>query len=102
MKQNQAALYKYVPETYYHFVRKEIYPLLPSNPASVLEVGAASGATLRWLKTIFPTINTTGVELNQELLPELRQNSDTSIIGPIEECISQLKSYDLILLLDVP
>ncbi len=101
MTQNQAPIYGNEPDAYYHFVRREIAPLLPSNPRSVLEVGAASGATLKWLKTIFPAIETTGVELNQAMRDELRHNTDTYLIGRIEECIPQLRSYDLILLLDV-
>jgi 2-polyprenyl-3-methyl-5-hydroxy-6-metoxy-1,4-benzoquinol methylase len=101
MTQDQTPIYGNVPGAYYHFVRKEITPLLPSNPRSVLEVGAASGATLKWLKTIFPDIETTGVELNPAMRDELRQNTDISLIGRIEECMPQLRAYDLILLLDV-
>jgi 2-polyprenyl-3-methyl-5-hydroxy-6-metoxy-1,4-benzoquinol methylase len=86
---------------YYHFVRTQIAPLLPENPKKILEVGCASGATLRWLKSIFPDAQTTGVELNSALLPELRQNADIGIIGTIEDCIPRLDRYDLILALDV-
>jgi 2-polyprenyl-3-methyl-5-hydroxy-6-metoxy-1,4-benzoquinol methylase len=101
MTQNQAAIHDNVSGNYYHFVRKEIAPLLPRNPSTILDVGAASGATIKWLKTIFPNIEATGVELNQDMREELCRNADECVIGKIEECISQLKSYDLILLLDV-
>jgi 2-polyprenyl-3-methyl-5-hydroxy-6-metoxy-1,4-benzoquinol methylase len=86
---------------YYHFVRQEIKPLLPSTCNRILEVGAGAGATLRWLKGRYPKAETTAVEINSALLGELKQNADIAIIGPIDETLSQLKSYDLILLLDV-
>jgi 2-polyprenyl-3-methyl-5-hydroxy-6-metoxy-1,4-benzoquinol methylase len=102
MTQDQTARYKYhTSESYYHFVRYEIAPLLPHNPHNILEVGAASGATLRWLKSKFSNATTTGLELNEAMLPELRENVDYAIIGSIDDYISQLKSYDLILCLDV-
>jgi 2-polyprenyl-3-methyl-5-hydroxy-6-metoxy-1,4-benzoquinol methylase len=86
---------------YYHFVRREIAPLLPENPTRILEVGAGGGATLNWLKTLNPKAETTAVELNPALLDELKTNADVVIIGPIDDNIAQLKTYDLILLLDV-
>ena len=86
---------------YYHFVRQEIKPLLPNTCNRILEVGAGAGATLRWLKGRYPKAETTAVEINTALLGELKQNADIAIIGPIDETLSQLKRYDLILLLDV-
>jgi 2-polyprenyl-3-methyl-5-hydroxy-6-metoxy-1,4-benzoquinol methylase len=86
---------------YYHFVRREIKPLLPKSPSRILEVGAGAGATLKWLKTIYPEAETTAVELNPDLLDELKQNVDVAVIGQIDETFAELKTYDLILLLDV-
>jgi SAM-dependent methyltransferase len=86
---------------YFHWVRREIKPLLPENASRVLEVGAGSGGTLKWLKTLYPEVETTAVEINPELSGELRRNVDVPIIGPIDTAMSQLKTYDLILLLDV-
>ena len=86
---------------YYHFVRREIAPLLPKTCTQILEVGAGAGPTLKWLKELYPKAETTAVEINPDLLDELRQNADVAIIGPIDETFPQLKSYDLILLLDV-
>lgn len=86
---------------YYHFVRREIKPLLPKNPSRILDVGAGAGSTLNWLKTLFPKSETTGVEASARLGDELRQNVDIAIIGQISDCFDQLKTYDLILLLDV-
>jgi 2-polyprenyl-3-methyl-5-hydroxy-6-metoxy-1,4-benzoquinol methylase len=86
---------------YYHWVRQEIKPLLPKNPSRVLEVGAGAGGTLKWIKTLYPKTETTAVEINPALLHELRQNVDVPIIGPIDGALPRLKTYDLILLLDV-
>lgn len=86
---------------YYGFVRKDIAPLLPAQADRILEVGAASGATLKWLKSIFPNAVTTGVELNGQMRSALSQNVDRAIIGNIDDNMSSLETYDLILLLDV-
>lgn len=86
---------------YYHFVRREIQPLLPKCPTRILEVGAGAGGTLKWLKTLYPKAETTAVELNPDLRDELKQNVDMAVIGQIEETFAELKTYDLILLLDV-
>ena len=86
---------------YYQHQRTEIQPLLPPTATNILEIGAATGATLKWLKTIYPTAITTGVEINSALFDELEQNADFAILGNIEDRLPQLKTYDLILLLDV-
>jgi SAM-dependent methyltransferase len=64
-------------------------------------VGAGAGATLKWIKSVYPEAKTTGVELNPALERELAKIADVVIIGKIEERLSELQSYDLILLLDV-
>ena len=86
---------------YYHFIRREIQPLLPGSPSRILDVGAGAGSTLNWLKSLFPNAKTTGVELNASLYDELQRNADIAIIGEIDNCLAQLTTYDLILLLDV-
>lgn len=87
--------------SYYSYQRREILPLLPHAATNILEIGAATGQTLRWMKAIYPSAMTTGVELNGALADELCRNADVAIIGNINECFPQLKRYDLILLLDV-
>lgn len=87
--------------SYFHHERREIRPLLPSRATKILEIGAASGQTLRWLKTIYPAAVTTGVELNPEMFSELGNNADIAVIGAIDECLSRLAKYDLVLLLDL-
>jgi SAM-dependent methyltransferase len=86
---------------YFEHERSEILPLLPEQASSILEVGAGAGATLRWIKTVYPDSHTTGVELNPDLRSKLATNADVVLIGKIEERFSDLQSYDLILLLDV-
>lgn len=86
---------------YYHHIRYDIRPLLPKQCGKILDVGAGSGATLAWLKTIYPGAQTTGVELNPAMSNELQRNADVAMIGNIDECIPKLSRYDLILLLDV-
>jgi 2-polyprenyl-3-methyl-5-hydroxy-6-metoxy-1,4-benzoquinol methylase len=86
---------------YFSFVRREIAPLLPKNPRRILEVGAGTGGTLRWLKSQHPQAETTAVELNGALLDQLQKNVDRAIIGSIDETLPTLENYDLILLLDV-
>lgn len=87
--------------TYYHHVRRNIEPLLPENASQILDVGAGGGGTLSWLKTVYPNAQTTGVEVNPDLESELRQNADVAIVGNIDECMTRLGTFDLILLLDV-
>jgi 2-polyprenyl-3-methyl-5-hydroxy-6-metoxy-1,4-benzoquinol methylase len=86
---------------YYHFVRREIEPLLPKDATRILDVGAGAGTTLQWVKTFFPKAETTGVELNPEMRGELGKNADVALIGDIDDCLFKLKTYNLILLLDV-
>jgi 2-polyprenyl-3-methyl-5-hydroxy-6-metoxy-1,4-benzoquinol methylase len=86
---------------YYHHVRREIQSLLPKNAGRILEVGAGAGRTLKWLKALYPNAETTAVEVNAALFSELTQNVDVVIDGSIDEIFSQLKTYDLILMLDV-
>lgn len=88
-------------DSYFHHERREIRPLLPQTATNILEIGAASGQTLRWIKTIYPDAVTTGVELNSGMAAELSRNADVAIIGNVSECMPRLKTYDLILLLDV-
>jgi 2-polyprenyl-3-methyl-5-hydroxy-6-metoxy-1,4-benzoquinol methylase len=86
---------------YYHHSRHEIEPLLPKRAVRILEIGAGAGLTLKWLKSIYPEAETTGVELNLDLREQLEKNADVAIMGDIDDCLAALKSYDLILLLDV-
>lgn len=86
---------------YFTHVRTEITPLLPKRFGTVLEIGCGSGATLRWLKGMNPALATTGVEYNAALSETLAANTDRHFIGPVEDHLDSLATYDLILCLDV-
>lgn len=88
-------------EDYYQHTRREIAPLLPATASRILEVGAGAGGTLKWIKSIYLQAETTAVELNPKLRNELEANADLVLIGAVDETLPLLKSYDLILLLDV-
>ncbi|MEY9884254.1 class I SAM-dependent methyltransferase [Bradyrhizobium sp. USDA 329] len=101
MKRQRAPAPEADMSRYFHHVRAEIRPLLPKAATSILEIGAASGQTLRWIRTIYPDAVTTGVEINDAVAEELSRNADVAVLGSIDECLPRLKKYDLILLLDV-
>ena len=77
--------------TYYDHVRTEIRALLPNSPSSILDIGAGAGATLRWLKEMFPNAKTTGVEINSNLHDQLRKNADVAIIGDVDACFPNFR-----------
>jgi 2-polyprenyl-3-methyl-5-hydroxy-6-metoxy-1,4-benzoquinol methylase len=87
---------------YYQLVRKEIEWLLPEPIGRVLEVGCASGATLRWLRDRGAS-RTVGVEINADLTDVLASNVDIPLVGDAAqvERAAEHGPYDLILFLDV-
>jgi 2-polyprenyl-3-methyl-5-hydroxy-6-metoxy-1,4-benzoquinol methylase len=89
------------PPEYYSRIRRDIRALLPTTASRILEIGASSGGTLRWLKDIYAGVETTGIELNASLKGELGRNVDIAIIGDVDDCLAQLQDYDLMLFLDV-
>ena len=88
-------------KTYYTHQRREIATLLPACPGRVLDVGCGAGETLRWLKDTHPEIETTGVEYSPEMGETLRGNADHAHIGPVDDILPSLGTYDTILCLDV-
>ncbi|MCK1590086.1 class I SAM-dependent methyltransferase [Bradyrhizobium sp. 169] len=86
---------------YYRHSREEIRSLLPDGASRILEVGPGGGYTLLWLRSIYPKVTTVGVEVNRELKEELEDNADIAVMGNIDDCVSDLGQFDLILLLDV-
>jgi len=91
-----------MPGGYFDVPRYEIAPLLPpATPRRVLDVGCGTGATSAWLKTLFPTAYTIGIEGNGALLPILAQNVDEARIIDLNEPIRDVGAPDLVLLLDV-
>jgi SAM-dependent methyltransferase len=86
---------------YYRHLRPEIEPLLPCSAARVLDVGAGTGATLRWIKEAFPKSQVTGVEPAAEAAEALGLCADAAFTDTIEDALPRLGTFDLILLLDV-
>jgi SAM-dependent methyltransferase len=86
---------------YFRRVRSGIEPLLPSMARRIVDVGCGTGATSAWLKTIFPTAFTVGLEGNAALLPELIRNVDEAHIVDLNQPLPEMGSPDLVLLLDV-
>lgn len=86
---------------YFGHARTEIRPLLPENCNRILEIGCGAGATLKWLKGIFPESKTYGVEFFAPNHEHLQKNVDFFWIADVEEFDMDLGKFDLILFLDV-
>lgn len=88
-------------EQYFGFARKEIHPLLPQKCERILEIGCGAGATLKWLKTVFPDSKTHGVEFFAPNAVHLERNADFFWIADVEVFDEEIGTFDLILFLDV-
>lgn len=86
---------------YFGFSRREIAPLLPATAGRVLEIGCSSGGTLAWLKSLFPGVETMGVDGYEPIREELAKNADTALIRDLEEPLPEIGRFDLILALDI-
>jgi 2-polyprenyl-3-methyl-5-hydroxy-6-metoxy-1,4-benzoquinol methylase len=88
-------------DDYHHLVRREITPLLPGHAGRILDVGCGAGATARWLKSLYPSATTIGIEGVRDLKSELAANVDEAIIHDLNEEPPDVGAPDLILFLDV-
>jgi SAM-dependent methyltransferase len=86
---------------YFGHVRREIGALLPMEANDILEVGCASGLTLKWLKSRYPQARTTGVDGFVANLPLIQANADVGLIADLDRPLPSLGMFDLILALDV-
>ena len=86
---------------YYTHVRADIERLLPPQARRIVDVGCGSGATLRWLRTLYPDAYTIGLEGNSALRRELEQNAAEAHILDLNGDLPDLGSPDLVLFLDV-
>ena len=86
---------------YFGHVRSEIRPLLPRTAHRILDVGCGSGATLAWLKTVYPSAFAIGLEGNSALRAILERNVDEAHIVDLNEPIPPVGAPDLVLFLDV-
>ena len=96
-------MYEQKQATYFSRARHDILPLLPPQSNNCLELGAGTGATLAWLKSLKRVQHTTGIELMAIWEEQGQANSDHWITGDAVAEVQKLEmgSYDLILCLDV-
>ncbi len=86
---------------YYEHIRREIRPLLPEKAHRIVDVGCGAGATLGWLREIYPEAERVGLESNAAVAGALKQNADEAHIVDLDEDLPDLGSPDLMLFLDV-
>jgi SAM-dependent methyltransferase len=86
---------------YFSHVRSEIRPLLPPTARRILDVGCGSGATIAWLKTLYPGAYTIGLEGNHAVASILERNVDEAHIVDLNQPIPNIGAPDLILFLDI-
>jgi SAM-dependent methyltransferase len=88
---------------YHGNIRREIAPLLPARFGSVLEIGCASGGTLRWLRERQQIDYAAGVEYMEDAAIVARQTFDDVEAGDALAAPMAFKQerFDLVLALDV-
>lgn len=86
---------------YFSHVRTDIADLLPQTATRILELGCAGGATLRWVKTLYPGAHTTGIDGFGPNREAIEKNADAAIITDLDQPLPPLGKFDLILALDV-
>jgi len=90
------------PDTYYQNVRNDLFPLIPENASTILEIGCAAGRTgceLKKTRNVFFA----GVENDSEAACLAREVLDDVVEGNIEEIDLPYgeNSFDCILFADV-
>ncbi len=88
-------------ETYFSHVRRDIEVLLPRSAQRILDIGAGTGATSAWLKSLYPSAYTIALEGNALIRDRLAGNVDEALIVDLNQQIPDVGSPDLILCLDV-
>ena len=88
-------------EDYYSHIRTEILPLLPAQASCIVDVGCGAGATLAWLRTVYPSAHTIGLEGNAAMKSAISANADEACILDLNGGPPSLKQPDLMLFLDV-
>jgi SAM-dependent methyltransferase len=87
---------------YYANARREIEPLLPSSPGSVLEIGCSEGNTLAWLRDTKGIGSCHGVELLPAAAARAREKGLDVRVADIErDGVPFTERFDLVLCLDV-
>jgi SAM-dependent methyltransferase len=90
-----------IDAAYYGTPRLDIESLLPSQPRRVLEVGSGAGATIAWLRGLWPETHFTAIESQEEVFKTLEQVADVAIRRDLNTELPQVGQFDLILALDV-
>ncbi|MBI4389317.1 MAG: glycosyltransferase [Nitrospinae bacterium] len=90
------------PDSYYHNVRQDIFPLIPQAARCILEVGCAAGMTGRALKETRGAF-VAGIEMDPGAAREARRNLDDVLEGNIEtmDLPYEENSFDCIILADI-
>ncbi len=90
------------PDSYYQNVRNDLFPLIPENASTILEIGCAAGRTGRELKKM-RNVFFAGVENDPEAACLAREVLDDVVEGNIEEMDLPYgeNSFDCILFADV-
>ena len=85
-----------------HIIRKRLYDFntLLKNPSKILEVGCGDCSLLLDLKTLYPNIQLTGVDMrfNKETRHQCAESGIKLIEGRIEDVLLQENEYDLIIM----
>ena len=95
--------YQEKKETYFSTARVDIESMLPNFSSNVLEIGCATGNTLKWLKETGRCNLTHGFEFFESAANQAKNCCDKIFLGDAEKIIhlNGLSKYDLILCLDV-
>jgi SAM-dependent methyltransferase len=72
------------PSGYFDHARREIFPLLPEDCESVLELGCSSGATLRELKKERKVLRSLGVEVSSEAAERASEVFDRVLVESLD------------------
>jgi SAM-dependent methyltransferase len=95
------AMYADKSQSYFGVARKEIAPLLPDRTDRVLEIGAGSGATMKWLRDERTVQYSVGIEIMDDAAARAATIFDEVLVGDVETVELPSDKFDLILALDV-
>lgn len=91
--------------SYYRYKRFDILSLIPKYQSieRVLDVGCGSGNTGKFLKETFNVKEVVGIELNESLSQESKNNLDKLIVGDVQtiHLPFEVEYFDCIILADV-
>lgn len=89
---------EYDQKTQYYF-KKLFSRLISKKYLKILEIGFGNGSLAGWLKTFHPSVNWTGIEVQQTLI-EKAQNAGFDALSNLDQ-VPAGKQFDVIVALDV-